>query len=1051
MGNVVGEKFDNFVIGQINARQSLAGKGFGEATLSPSDLLLLNNRNAWLKLASSVSVIGDNTPSTLNTGSGEYEDSSISNGEQRLRDIGINNTSKFTGNQLSQKSVLFNTLSEFTPTTYKKNEETGELTDQIDTLGSYNFRSGVSKSDSLWNSSNSYGLGGSNFGLTPAPGLISAKINCLGRGSLRTAEVEIKAYNQFQFEMLELVYLRLGFTMMLEWGWDKYIDNKSKTLTNMGNTIIEDHWFKDNSFSQLGMLEVIQENRAKYSGNYDGFFGRVVNFDWSFNKNGTYNIKLKLNTLGDVIESLKSSPYSSPPVLNNSTPVSEAGTNPISQGLYEDKQKSELWNKDNGDYFSFNIPDTIDNTKKAPDKITYYMTFSVLLDRIQQFCVPNIGADEDNSSKQLIIDNQIEGNLCSAYKNQISFDPKICLIRPIITEDMLNGDSANLNIEYNSWWNIIKQFGFQNEEKNVLYGKLMNIYINYSFIDECLLQNLDKKGSISIYKFLTRICDGINSSLGNFQQIEVVIRDDIKITIQDQNPIPGLELLYPNTATTHITPFEVFGFNTVGSGSSNFVTDFNFNTKITPQLASMVSIGTTAANISTKNYDGTAFSKWNDGLKDRFSSFYLDPSPSLFTSSFEFTTQKEEDSWDEWVKGDPDEYTIWPFKREHIPVALLDYPTYATSDQINNSVQYKDVNKSKITGKSYKAVSWKQYIKRVKDDYQTIIDQQLQKENNNRIEKLYQNDYGYYLTRAFGGQPINLDTLDLSVLLPTTPLPTTTPTSPPNITSNESQYLLMEPKFIKEGKSIFSNYNITSNLNPYYNETKTPGNSIGFIPVDLSLSFKGLSGIKLYQQLAIRQDFLPKQYPKALKFIITKTDHDISNNDWSTSLGTISIPNVKASLNINTPSTSIQSFNLIGVDVPNADRLRESMRSLGIFEKEKEISSNGDISEEMADLAIEVLTKVKNEAGIDNETQSFLVIEVTGGNDVFHQNLEGNSKHKFGNAIDFTISPSTENNINKVESILKSFKRTTSLLYLNEYTKLSGDASGPHFHFSYNG
>ena len=76
-------------------------------------------------------------------------------------------------------------------------------------------------------------------------------------------------------------------------------------------------------------------------------------------------------------------------------------------------------------------------------------------------------------------------------------------------------------------------------------------------------------------------------------------------------------------------------------------------------------------------------------------------------------------------------------------------------------------------------------------------------------------------------------------------------------------------------------------------------------------------------------------------------------------LGTISIPNVKASLNINTPSTSIQSFNLIGVDVPNADRLREVLRSLAINEKEKEISSNGDISEGMTDLAIEVLNKNK--------------------------------------------------------------------------------------------
>ena len=122
------------------------------------------------------------------------------------------------------------------------------------------------------------------------------------------------------------------------------------------------------------------------------------------------------------------------------------------------------------------------------------------------------------------------------------------------------------------------------------------------------------------------------------------------------------------------------------------------------------------------------------------------------------------------------------------------------------------------------------------------------------------------------------------------------------------------------------------------------------------------------------------------------------------------------------------------------------------MEKEKEISSNGDISEGMSDLAIQVLTKLRNEAvPANNENQNLLVIEVTGGNDIFHQNLEGNSKHKFGNAIDFTISPSTPNNINKVESILKTFEQTTSLKYLNEYTETSKDGSGPHFHFSYNG
>ena len=137
---------------------------------------------------------------------------------------------------------------------------------------------------------------------------------------------------------------------------------------------------------------------------------------------------------------------------------------------------------------------------------------------------------------------------------------------------------------------------------------------------------MDEDGNISIYKFLTRICDGINSSLGGFQQLEVVVRDEVFVTIQDQNPIPGLELLYPTLRKT-IVPFEIFGFNTKGTKSSNFVNDFSFNTKITPQLASSISIGTTANNVSTKNYDGTAFSKWNSGLQDRFAAFYEDPFP----------------------------------------------------------------------------------------------------------------------------------------------------------------------------------------------------------------------------------------------------------------------------------------------------------------------------------------------------------------------------------------------------------------------------------------
>ena len=56
--------------------------------------------------------------------------------------------------------------------------------------------------------------------------------------------------------------------------------------------------------------------------------------------------------------------------------------------------------------------------------------------------------------------------------------------------------------------------------------------------------------------------------------------------------------------------------------------------------------------------------------------------------------------------------------------------------------------------------------------------------------------------------------------------------------------------------------------------------------------------IKIYNKLNINQQFLPKQYPEALKFLITGIDHTINNNTWETNLSTLSIPNIKPDENL---------------------------------------------------------------------------------------------------------------------------------------------------------
>ena len=902
--SIIGEKIDPSVAIQIQVRQRLRGKQERDNT----DLTLLNNTNAWLKLASSVRVISQTDTEisastaenkiesipTYNSTTGEYEeeDSNISSGEKRLRDIGLTNTGGFTGNQLARKAVLFNTLSE------------------LDSSGNtYTTRSGVSKTNSLWNGG-SYGLGGTSFGLSPAPGLISAKIDCKNRGSIREATVELKAYNLFQFELIELLYLRLGYSMLLEWGWDKYLD-KGEKLQSTGNTLIEDKWFKDlPDGTYREVIKDIAEYRKIYDNNYDGFLGKVVNFDWSFQPDGTYNIILKLITVGDVIESLKvnlpsilttaakldsaisSGGVNINPLLDLKSPiVTNAGASTLSLDLFNDiaTSKREKWWAWKGDYFSWfanasdseefyvskaasiaaeDAKDQYPPTGVDANKYTYFLTFSALLEKLNKLCVPSI-----NGTK--ILEFDISGdNICSSFSNQVSFNPKVCLIKPQFTDtislqqptDYTTKPTAVKN-DHGSFAKLKDFFEVETDE-NIVYGNIMNIYLNYDFLSATLEKNTKEDGEISIYKFLQDVCNNINSSLGGFNKLEPILEDDNIIKIIDQNPIPGLEKSKKFGGRFGQTvPFELYGFSPSGS-TSNFVRDFGFKTKIGPELASMVTIGATAQNKTTKNYDGTAFSKWNDGLEDAYAAKYDDPKETILgegtSPAFPLTNQNLADMSDHWK--DPDKCVVdvssLPDWVDFLDWFERDQPETDAYEIYNIGV--KDVDECPITGLDYVNVTWAEYVREAK--------YALEKRNVQKIVPPVApnplTSYLGWLIKAFGG------------------------TTEGEFTYSTLYYHLNDD-FYQIGKELFKGF-INGINNQVYNDSKTPSNTVGFIPADLSLTIDGLSGVKIYNALSINQRFLPKQYPLALNFIITKVNHDISSNDWGTSFSTISVPKTRA-------------------------------------------------------------------------------------------------------------------------------------------------------------
>ena len=247
MSNIVGEGFPEEIVNQIKERQTI----YGSINRNEQQLTYLNGRTGWCKMISSVNV------------------------KEPLRGITLLEA------DLAKSFVLFNGTT---------NESTN-----IQKSGVWN---GIGNSDNY-----AYGIGGTAFGLRPMPGIKSATTKTETRGSLRTSTVQIQANNKEQFDIIDVLYLRLGFTMLLEWGNSSYF-NKGVYVQDNPNSLADD--FLSGKLNYANASKTIRTKCLESGGNYDAVVGKVVNFNWTFTKDGTYEITITLRSMGDVIESLKS-------------------------------------------------------------------------------------------------------------------------------------------------------------------------------------------------------------------------------------------------------------------------------------------------------------------------------------------------------------------------------------------------------------------------------------------------------------------------------------------------------------------------------------------------------------------------------------------------------------------------------------------------------------------------------------------------------------------------------------------------------------------------
>jgi hypothetical protein len=601
MSNIVGEGFPKKIVDQINTRQNKKGIINRNPGGNPTLLTWQNSNTGWVKVVSSVDLLDER------------------------KDVFPAFTNAYLGgNSLAKKYVLF-----------------GGVTDFLGG-GRINAREGIARANEI-HSTHAYGIGGLEFGLQPMPGITSYSIKTETRGSLKTATIGIKCFNRTQFDIISTLYLSLGYSVLLEWGNTMYYDNSGNFINENPYSLTDE--FLEGTYQWDDILPKIQENRLASCGNYDAALGKVVNFSWTLNRDLTYDITLTVRTIGDVIESLKvntlSGNISANPIIQPKTPQpTEEGAIPPEQTVEEviadfanssdvgrmlyniQKQLESLSPGNTGTSVLSGDNDDVVAVKQVykgeKDTNQYYIRFGYFLEQFQANIIPVVKKDNSSAKKSLIkINTNIEENIIALYNRQLSADPGICLFNTSFT--YINGGGGV------SFLNAGNEFKFQPKGATTNnYGKLMNVYFNMTYILNSLNDLKDDEGKVSLIDFLTIFSNGFNNATGNFNKLSPTVDEDTnEIVFIDEVPLPERnEILKAQDKSVEEAFFTLFGYfpyttpNNTEAAKAGIVRDISLITTITPNLASMITIGAQANGYIT-GQDSTALSSINKGLKDR--------------------------------------------------------------------------------------------------------------------------------------------------------------------------------------------------------------------------------------------------------------------------------------------------------------------------------------------------------------------------------------------------------------------------------------------------
>ena len=398
---------------QIEFRQKVNSK----STKSIEELSLLNTRSGWVKITSGVNhIVGEDNKELANRIYGEdSEDSKKALIEHRS-----------AGAKEASETVLAG----------------GILREDLkDDDASSKYRQGLNFLD---DKSSSYS--NSIRGFKAMPGITDFSIKSLSvtNGANKQVEFKLKINTIEDLDIIDTLYFRPGFDILIEYGANVYIDADGE----IGNQIysLSKKFLKGENLSEIEDLS--KEYKEKTGGNYEALVGKVINFSWDYNLDGSYDCSVKIITRGDLIESMEAlEPATNAEIKKDAEENSNTGSTTKGTYDYSDaistmllalmwgtkSARNRIKKKYNVDVFrSIELKsdkvqgqDDAENNSDKSKNYHWYITLRDFLHLLNEYFIP---AGTKRDGKLFKFSTDYSENGFTTFHEHMSIDPGICFL-----------------------------------------------------------------------------------------------------------------------------------------------------------------------------------------------------------------------------------------------------------------------------------------------------------------------------------------------------------------------------------------------------------------------------------------------------------------------------------------------------------------------------------------------------------------------------------------------------------------------------------------------